>query len=359
MDATANLKLPFIMPSQAQKHVTHNEGLLLLDAIVQLAVLDRDLTEAPEAPLEGDRYIVAAPAVGAWEGKDGRVAAFQDGAWVFFEPRPGWRAWVADEGALVVWDGTSWSAPDSGISELHDLALLGIGTGADAQNVFSAKLNQALWTARGTGEGGDGDLRYTLNKESAADVLSLLLQSGFSARAELGLIGTDDLSLKVSADGSAWHEALVVDRQTGIVSEPALPRFKAFTNYDNYVGIGTWTKIAVNDAEYNDQNGFDPANNHFAAPVAGTYLFGASLLYKANVSNAARMRARLVLNGTNEIKGSLGEVSGPHESLATTLSLSTLVPLAAGDIVELQGYFRDADGYFAADHTTFWGTKIG
>src|SRR5690606_30728061 len=69
MDATANLKLPFIMPSQAQKHVTHNEGLLLLDAIVQLAVLDRDLTEAPEAPLEGDRYIVAAPAVGAWEGK--------------------------------------------------------------------------------------------------------------------------------------------------------------------------------------------------------------------------------------------------------------------------------------------------
>jgi len=31
----------------------------------------------------------------------------------------------------------------------------------------------------------------------------------------------------------------------------------------------------------------------------------------------------------------------------------------AGDTVELQGYFRVADGYFAADHTSFWGCKIG
>jgi hypothetical protein len=36
-----------------------------------------------------------------------------------------------------------------------------------------------------------------------------------------------------------------------------------------------------------------------------------------------------------------------------------MVPLAAGDTVELQGYFRAADGYFAADHTSFWGAKVG
>ena len=38
MDATANLNLPFLMPAQAQKHVTHNEALRALDAIVQLTV---------------------------------------------------------------------------------------------------------------------------------------------------------------------------------------------------------------------------------------------------------------------------------------------------------------------------------
>ena len=33
--------------------------------------------------------------------------------------------------------------------------------------------------------------------------------------------------------------------------------------------------------------------------------------------------------------------------------------VSAGDTVELQGYFRAQDGYFAADHTSFWGCKIG
>ena len=84
-----------------------------------------------------------------------------------------------------------------------------------------------------------------------------------------------------------------------------------------------------------------------------------SLLYKINASTTARMRGRLVLNGTAEIRGSKGEISGEHVSLATALWLQTMVPLTAGDTVELQGYFRVADGYFAADHTSFWGAKIG
>jgi hypothetical protein len=71
------------------------------------------------------------------------------------------------------------------------------------------------------------------------------------------------------------------------------------------------------------------------------------------------MNGRLVLNGSTEIKGGKGENSATHVSLATTLTLQTLMPLAAGDSVELQGYFRVADGYFAADHTTFWGCKVG
>jgi hypothetical protein len=93
--------------------------------------------------------------------------------------------------------------------------------------------------------------------------------------------------------------------------------------------------------------------------VDGTYLFGATLLYKINSSASARMRGRLILNGATEIKGSYGESSGAHVSEATALWLQTMVPLSAGDTVELQGTFRAADGYFAADHTSFWGCKIG
>ena len=63
---------------------------------------------------------------------------------------------------------------------------VGIGTAADATNPFSAKLNKVLWTAKTVVEGGDGDLRNTMNKESLSDVLSLLMQSGWSGRAESG-----------------------------------------------------------------------------------------------------------------------------------------------------------------------------
>lgn len=64
-DETTILSLPLILPAQAQKHVTHNEALVQLDLIVQLAVINRTLTAPPALPALGDRHIVAAGATGA------------------------------------------------------------------------------------------------------------------------------------------------------------------------------------------------------------------------------------------------------------------------------------------------------
>lgn len=214
--STANLALPLLQAAQAQKHVTHNEALVALDTLVQLAVLDKDLTAPPASPAEGDRYLIAgASPTGAWTGWAGRVVRYQDGAWRSFVPRPGWLAFVADEADLYTYTGVAWASFRSTLTAFQNLTRLGIGTGADATNPFAAKLNKALWTALTTAEGGTGDLRYTLNKQAAGNVLSLLFQSGFSGRAELGLTGDDDLHLKVSADGGTWREALRVDRATG------------------------------------------------------------------------------------------------------------------------------------------------
>ncbi|WP_407523238.1 DUF2793 domain-containing protein [Methylobacterium oryzisoli] len=219
-DATPLLALPLLAAAQAQKHVTHNEALIALDSLVQLAVLDKDLAAPPASPAEGDRYLIAAAAPsGAWAGWAGRVVRYQDGAWRSFVPQPGWFAFVADEADLYTYTGAGgWMGFRATLTALQNLARLGIGTTADAANPFAAKLNAALWTARGTGEGGSGDLRYTLNKEGPGRVLSLLLQSGWSGRAELGLIGDDDLSLKVSADGGTWREALRVARASGALA---------------------------------------------------------------------------------------------------------------------------------------------
>jgi hypothetical protein len=220
-DQTNLLRLPYIQPSQAQKHVTHNEALRLLDATVQLSVADRHLTTPPTDPVEGERHIVAAGGSDGWLGKDGQVAAFQDGAWLFLQPQTGWLAWVADEQRLRCRTGGVWAGIEDAIPSLQNLSLLGVGTTADAVNPFSAKLNKALWSARYGAEGGDGDLRYTFNKEGPASTVSLLMQSNWSGRAEIGLTGDDDLHVKVSADGSAWKEAIRVEAMTGAVRLPS------------------------------------------------------------------------------------------------------------------------------------------
>ena len=220
MEETPNLKLPYIMPSQAQKHVTHNEALRMLDAVVQLSVLDRDRTEPPAEPSEGDRHIVAAPATGAWTGHENEIADWRDATWQFLAPRPGWIAWCIGDDALLCWTDSAWSVFVDVTITFQNLALLGLGATADTENPFTAKLNKALWTARYGAEGGDGDLRYTMNKESGGDTLSVLMQTDWSGRAEMGLVGDDDFVVKVSSDGSDWKEAIRIDNATGTASFP-------------------------------------------------------------------------------------------------------------------------------------------
>ena len=356
-DATTHLLLPYILAAQAQKHVTHNEALRLLDGLVQLSVLDRTRITPPSGPGEGDRYIVASGATGDWSDWDLNVALWTDGAWLRLPPRTGWRAWVESEGMLRVFDGEAWisTAP----AALQVLTRLGLGATADSSNPFTAQINSALWTARSVGAGGSGHLVQSLNKQAAAHDLGFLFQTGLSTRALLGLFGSDQFRLSVSPDGSSFFDALRADPATGILDQPRLPRFKGYTNSDNYVGVDAWTKIAINETEYNDQGAFDAANNRFVAPVDGTWLFGATLMFKMNASTAARMSGRLVINGSTVLRGSQGENSSIHRSEATALWLQTMAVLDAGDTVELQGAFRDEDGYFAADHTSFWGTKLG
>lgn len=105
---TTHLGLPFLAADQAQKHVTVNEALLLVDTLVFLALLSRSLNAPPASPAAGARYLVAASPSGAWAGHAGEIALFQDGGWTFLVPRSGWRAVVLDEGIEILFDGTRW-----------------------------------------------------------------------------------------------------------------------------------------------------------------------------------------------------------------------------------------------------------
>lgn len=212
-DTSASLSLPYMQPSQAQKHVTHNEALLILDALVQLAVADRDLASPPASPAEGDRYIVAGGASGDWTGQAGALATWDGTAWIFLSPQPGWRAWVLDEDRLLTWRGGAWQ-DDSGLP--LEVSRLGVNTSADAVNRLAVASAASLLTHAGAGH------QVKVNKAGVGDTASLLYQSNWSGRAEMGLAGEDDFSVKVSADGSAWVTALRFAGASGLASGAAV-----------------------------------------------------------------------------------------------------------------------------------------
>ena len=209
-DVSAILALPYIQPSQAQKHVTHNEALRVLDVIVQLAVADRTRTAAPANPAIGARHIVGTGAIGAWAGKDGTIAVFDIEGWLFTTPVAGWRAEIMAEGKGAVYSGSAWVA----VGDLPvTVAQLGIGTTPDATNRLAVSSPATLFNHAGAGH------QIKVNKATVGDTASLLFQSNFSGRAEMGLAGTDEFSVKVSADGSAFVEGLRV-AATGAASLP-------------------------------------------------------------------------------------------------------------------------------------------
>jgi hypothetical protein len=212
VSATARLNLPYIAPLQAQKQVTYNEAMAALDQLVQPAVKSRTTSAPPGSPTEGDAYVVAPAATGAWSGKDGKFACWLNGGWSFRTPANGWLAYVIDTSELAICQSGAWASfvTNGGTA----LAKLGINATADLTNRLSVAADATLLSHDGGGH------RLTLNKASAGDTASLLLQHGFSGRAEIGLSGDDALHVKVSPDGSTWHEALSVDQSSGRVTLP-------------------------------------------------------------------------------------------------------------------------------------------
>ena len=117
MADTPNLVLPYLAANQSQKHVTVNEALRRLDALVQVTVQSMALASPPGSPVEGQRWILPAAPTGAWSGHAGQIAAWQDGAWAFYAPLDGWTAVDISTDTLLLYNaGTGiWTGLITGV----------------------------------------------------------------------------------------------------------------------------------------------------------------------------------------------------------------------------------------------------
>jgi hypothetical protein len=317
-DESINLTLPYILPSQAQKHVTHNEALQRLDAIVQLTV-QAETTAPPETPAEGDCFLVAAGASGIWSGKAGRLAFRQDGAWLYITPRQGWRAFFLQTRTIRILQDGSWS--DLALPPPVSLPLLGLNATADTINRLTLSSPASLFTHEGHGH------QVKVNKASAADTASLLFQSGWSGRAEMGLAGNDEFAIKVSEDGSSWQTALAI-AAGGVVKTPARPVVRA--------SLTASTSTPANNARtgfntmHVQQGGFalgsavpSGSGNRLTVPVSGLYL----LIMSVNTLTSSAYGARLEVNASTTV----AVVAGATSTVPTRQTAFGLAQLSAGD----------------------------
>lgn len=205
MNETARLSLPFIMAGQALKHITHNDALNRLDALVQPVVESAALATPPVTPLPGEAFVVPSGASGAWAGHTNEIVAWQDGAWAFYDPAEGWQVFDRASDTLLVFSGTGWvavAATGSGLPQL------GVNTSADGTNRLAVAAAATLLTHDGAGH------QLKLNKAAGGDTASLLFQSNWSGRAEMGLMGDNHWRIKVSPDGAGWTDAITIDATT-------------------------------------------------------------------------------------------------------------------------------------------------
>ena len=234
MTDTANLLLPLLQAAQAQKHVTVNEALLRLDALVQLRLVSISENDPPVLAAEGAAYGVASGAVNAWEGRAGQIAIFVNGGWEFVLPLPGWRAFVADVSSMAVFDGDAWrlgavSVTAGGAGTMVRTIEFDHEIVAGSTNLTVAHIPHAMIVFGVTGRvtvalTGTGLTGWTLGLEGADDRYG----SGHGLAANTYVVGPTGspqaywggVPLKLSAVGGSFQSGTVRLAIHGVAIEP-------------------------------------------------------------------------------------------------------------------------------------------
>lgn len=328
-DTTANLKMPFILPSQAQKHVTHNEALLTLDALVHLTII-AEQAAPPASPEEGMCYFVAASPSGSWAGKAGRIASWQDGHWAFAAPRTGWRAWFASVSRLRVFTGAAWQ--DIPLPATGSLDRIGINATSDTTNRLALSSTASLFSHAGS------DHRVKVNKASASDTASLLFQTSFTGYAEMGLAGDNRFSIKVS-DGTTWKTGLLIS-SSGAVSRPSQPVARAYrtgASFSPTTGQQSgFTTLDVNQGGFTLGASEAGGGNRIVVPATGLYLIALNLA----VLTSSGHGVSVMLNGSQalmSVKGLSGGAQSQSASGVFSLNSADFITLAHSGTAQFEG----------------------
>lgn len=94
---------------------------------------------------------------------------------------------------------------------------LGVGGATpDSTNKLAVSSDAILFN-----KGSSDDVQVKLNKTAAGDSASIVFQTNFSGRAEIGNLGDNNFAFKTSTDGSTFNTRLLLNATSGAVTSPS------------------------------------------------------------------------------------------------------------------------------------------
>ena len=108
MSKSPRFDLPLLQTAQAGKEITHNEALILIDALMHARAESATRATPPVDPAAGQMWLIADAALDDWSGRDGDLAIFTEGGWRFVSPVPDMALWVADQALPARYNGAQW-----------------------------------------------------------------------------------------------------------------------------------------------------------------------------------------------------------------------------------------------------------
>ncbi len=230
--------------------------------------------------------------------------------------------WVEAENIFLIYDGVNWVGPPVP-QILQNMTLLGVNATADATNKLVVSSSAVLFNNIGNG------IQLKFNKNALADTASLLYQTGFSGRAEVGATGDDHFHIKVSPDGATWKEGLLIDASSGLA--------KVFANPTDPLGIAT--KQYVDSTVSGSAAGTSGQIQYKNGTVFGGFTAsGDATINTATgaliISNAAVTLPKLANLAANSIIGN--NTASPATPIAlTSAQVKALLAIAATDVAGL------------------------
>jgi hypothetical protein len=107
MTKTPHLAIPLLVPNQAQKEITLNEALLLIEVLLVGVAKDIYLKQPPDNAGEQDIYIIGENPTDIWQHKANHIAYFFQG-WRYCAPKEGMSMFVLKTSASYRFINNNW-----------------------------------------------------------------------------------------------------------------------------------------------------------------------------------------------------------------------------------------------------------